>query len=367
MGELASSTVDMSPGYRPLFPAKPLAILSIQYLRGVAALMVVWHHAATQVPGMSMAVPWMFGTSGVDLFFVISGFIMFTTASGTDVLPLQFWRRRIVRVVPLYWALTIVMVIASLCAPSLFKTLKVEPGTLLKSLLFIPHFSLSFPGQLWPLLVPGWTLNFEMFFYAVFGAALALPARARLVALTALFLLLPGIGFAFGPFSSPAAQTYTHPMLLEFLSGIWIAVWWRSSRMKPTFGVSCVLLGGGSILLLSRDSPAWGYLPQVVGATLVVVAALHERFNTWHSKTCKDLGDSSYSLYLTHLFTLGALRLVWVKLLPSTPNIWLTLCFMTVALIACAVVGWLTYQKVELPLLAVLNEKLTIKPFVGPS
>lgn len=147
-------------------------------------MMVVWHHAAGQIPGMSARVPWVFGTSGVDLFFVISGFIVVVTTAGVDTKPFDFWRRRIVRVVPLYWLLTLLMVTVALIAPGLFKTLKVAPETVLQSLLFIPHFSQSFSGVVWPLLVPGWTLNFEMFFYALFGLALILPPRYRLLVLT---------------------------------------------------------------------------------------------------------------------------------------------------------------------------------------
>ena len=85
----------------PSISPRHTQILSIQYLRAIAALMVVWHHAAGQVSGMSAQVPYMFGTSGVDLFFVISGFIMVVTTSGSSTRPVDFWRRRIVRVVPL--------------------------------------------------------------------------------------------------------------------------------------------------------------------------------------------------------------------------------------------------------------------------
>ncbi|MBK9439999.1 MAG: acyltransferase family protein [Comamonadaceae bacterium] len=65
-------------------------ILPIQYLRGVAALLVVLHHAREQLPGLGSLVQWTFGTSGVDLFFVISGFIMMVTAQDSAMKPLQF-------------------------------------------------------------------------------------------------------------------------------------------------------------------------------------------------------------------------------------------------------------------------------------
>lgn len=330
-------------------------ILSIQYLRAVAASMVVWHHAAGQVPGMSSLVPWAFGTSGVDLFFVISGFIMVVTTVGRAVRPVDFWRRRIVRVVPLYWLLTLAMVLVALVAPSLFKTLKVAPATLLQSLLFIPHYSQSFPERVWPLLVPGWTLNFEMFFYAVFGASLFLRREHSLMAMTVAILILVVTGMFLRPLSSAAAQTYTNPMLLEFLAGAWICVWWARGGSWLPVEVSVVMLFAGGAFLVLRDEPPFGGFNQIVGASLVVAGALNKRFYSWRSAVLLAVGDSSYSLYLTHIFTLGLLRLLWVRLYPSAPSVLSAEMFMVTSLLACAGVGWLTYRCIERPLLRRLN------------
>jgi len=332
-------------------------ILPIQYLRGVAALAVVWHHAAGQVVGMSVLVPWRFGTSGVDLFFVISGFIMVVTTSGNGTRPGDFWRRRIVRVVPLYWLLTLLMVAVALVAPGLFKTLKVAPSTLVQSLLFIPHFSQSFPGVVWPLLVPGWTLNFEMFFYAVFGLVLFLPERKRLLPLVGFFLALTAIGLLFGPFASAAAQTYTHPMLLEFAAGASIGAWWLGGRWRLPLASSWILIAAGAALLVLRDQEPFGTSTQIVGAILVVIGALDARFASWRSPVLQALGDSSYSLYLTHIFTLGALRVVWAKLLPQPATLATTIAFMLLSLVVCAAAGWLVYRWVETPLLHRLNRR----------
>jgi len=318
--------------------------------------MVVWHHATNQVPGVAEYFPWQFGTSGVDLFFVISGFIMVVTTSG-EVKPVDFWRRRIVRVVPLYWLLTLTMVFAALVMPSLFKTLKVAPMTLIQSLLFFPHFSQSFDDRIWPLLVPGWTLNYEMFFYAVFGATLVLPRKHRLTLLTAGFISLVLIGYAAGPFASAAARTYTSPMLLEFLAGAWIASAWQARRIQPGLAPSLILVLVGLALLVFRDQPPLGPLTQLLGASMVVVGALGPSFARFRNRVLHAIGDSSYSLYLTHIFTLGLLRVVWVRVFPGTPGFIEACLFMLVGLSACAGVGWLTFRALELPALAWLNRK----------
>ena len=126
-------------------PPKSRLILPIQYLRGIAALMVVWFHSVGQIPGgRHVSSPSNFGNSGVDLFFVISGFIMVVTTAGTDVSAFEFLRRRIVRVVPLYWLLTLAMVVAAIALPSLFKTLIVAPKTLARE----PAVHPAFLGQL---------------------------------------------------------------------------------------------------------------------------------------------------------------------------------------------------------------------------
>lgn len=334
---------------------KPRPILPIQYLRGVAALAVVWHHARGQLPGLEALFPWDFGTSGVDLFFVISGFIMVVTTIGSGMRPQQFLWRRIIRVVPLYWLLTLSMVVVALVVPSLFNTLKVSPNTLLQSLLFIPHFSQSFPDSVWPLLVPGWTLNFEMFFYAVFGVALFLPARCHLAAVSLFLLALICIGFAFGPFSSAVARAYTHPMLLEFVAGALIGGWWLSGQFRLPEVASALLIAIGVAMLVLRDRAPLGYFTQIIGAVLGVVGSVDRRFGTWNSRVLQALGDSSYSLYLTHIFTLGALRVVWSKLLPAMPALFSGSTFMLMSLLVCAAVGWLTYRWVETPLLRGLS------------
>jgi exopolysaccharide production protein ExoZ len=201
------------------------------------------------------------------------------------------------------------------------------------------------------LLVPGWTLNFEMFFYAIFGALLFLPDRNRLAPLAVLFLVLTGAGVAFGPFDSAAAQTYTHPMLLEFAAGAAIGVWWLAGRWHLPVAGSLSFIAAGATMLMLRDHEPMGVATQIFGAVFTVIGALDAFFKAWQSRWLRALGDSSYSLYLTHLFTLGALRVVWSRWIPSMPDLPATLSFMILALVVCALVGWLTYRWVETPLL----------------
>ncbi len=189
----------------------------IQYLRGIAALMVVWHHGVGQLATLETYFPFRFGTSGVDLFFVISGFIMVVTTAGRDVTPTEFIARRFVRVVPLYWVLTLALAATALVAPSLFRSVTLTAVSLIQSLLFIPHFSPSHAGMIWPVLVPGWTLNYEMFFYVVFAASLAFSHRLAILSIT--LAMLVASGYLLGP--SPTRSR--EPTPIRSFSSSWPA------------------------------------------------------------------------------------------------------------------------------------------------
>jgi exopolysaccharide production protein ExoZ len=155
-------------------PAYPIALNptlnSIQYLRAVAAVMVPYHHARARLPGIYEVLPNPLGGAGVDLFFVISGFIMVITTAGRGSRPGDFMLRRIARIVPSYWFYTTALALFIVAMPGVLN-LSVTLPHYLESIFFVPHVSrdnqLSFctgERSLQPLLQPGWTLNFEMFF-----------------------------------------------------------------------------------------------------------------------------------------------------------------------------------------------------------
>ena len=325
-------------------------VLPIQYLRGVAALMVVWHHGIGQIQGVEGYFPLRFGTSGVDLFFVISGFIMVMTTAGKNVTPMNFIGRRFIRVVPLYWMLTLALVALLLVAPSLFRTTVLTPGSLIQSLLFIPHYSPSHAGEVWPILVPGWTLNFEMFFYLVFAASLAF--RQPLIFLASALAMLVAAGYLLGPFSNPIAKTYSDPILLEFVAGALIGHRWTAGRLRLPLSISIMAIVLGFALLVLRDSPPLGSFTQLLGAVFVVYGSLNVYLLRWHNGLLLALGDASYSIYLTHIISLGAWRWIWAKTHPTAPDLPTAALFMLTAMIFCAIVGWISYRWIETPLLS---------------
>ncbi len=276
--------------------ASPDTYPGVQYARAAAALGVLAFHAA-QRAGVDFAA----GARGVDLFFVISGFIMWTISARRRRSPSEFLRARIERIVPLYWLATLFMVAAAFAG--LFPTLRQELSWshVLQSLFFIPHFAPG-SGQIWPVLVPGWTLVFEMIFYLVFAAGLALAPRVRLVLLTGLFIGLVVAGSVLRP-KDAIALTVTNPLVLEFVAGVWLAVLLRGRRVLcPAFALWAAASGAAVLLIV----PFWGGLAErlacLAGAALCIagVVSLDLRGATPILKLPKFLGDASYSTYLWH-------------------------------------------------------------------
>ncbi len=160
---------------------------NIQILRAIAALTVVIYHVgieATSVctgTGRSCSYEFMFGVNGVALFFMISGFIMATTSWSAFAAPggaSDFMRRRITRIVPLYWLVTSLAVVGAILAPPMLNVPVVDPVYIADSYLFWPVARVN--GLVRPIANLGWTLNLEMFFYAVFSVALLFRRRLGL-------------------------------------------------------------------------------------------------------------------------------------------------------------------------------------------
>lgn len=326
--------------------AEPRTWLSIQHLRGLAALSVALFHAC-QWSQLSFSI----GAAGVDVFFVISGFVMWTVTAGRTVKPGAFLRRRVVRVAPLYWLVTLVLVAGALMVPQRFPEVKPELGHVLLSLAFIQHTNPV--GLPFPVLPPGWTLNYEAVFYLVFAAGLLVASESRrLWALTVALAALALAGFAW----PPAYQMLLNPMFLEFLAGVWLA---RAAQRGdlPDRAIGWVLLGLGLVLfagieLSGVDPDLWRPMVWGAPALMVVAGAVSiEADGGWPAiPGLRGLGDASYSVYLTHTLSIGALAM--------TMGAWNPPLFIPTALLVAVAVGVATYRLVERPMLEGLRRRL---------
>lgn len=352
--EITPQKMDKAPGVAKLH--------NLQVLRAIAALSVVVAHCIHETINLPPAATqqttdqqtWNLGY-GVDIFFVLSGFIMMHTAVtefGKSGASLRFFLRRCARVIPLYWLLTSVLLLGSVAAPSLLSVPIGDFSHIVSSYLFIPDGRGL--GEVRPVLALGWTLNYEMLFYVFFALALTMPMRLGLVWLSALMIILALVGATIDPQHIQIAF-WTSPIILEFLYGVFIALIFRTGLRLGVAGAFA--LGGVGLLGFIHLPAPWNdmALPQFLrcglpAASLVLAAAIgpslpSRRVVLW----AVALGDASYSLYLAHPFIVKPMRAIWVKLIGDhLPSGLLILCSALVSVLFALIL----YKIVERPLTA---------------
>lgn len=297
---------------------------SIQIMRGLAAAIVVAHHIPHYLNGrLATALPsFEFGAIGVDVFFIISGFVMYSATTRPPYNPAGFFVRRLARIIPLYWLLTSALALATWVAPSAFSSFTVSAESWVKSLLFIPVYDAR--GYIRPVLGQGWTLHFEMLFYTTVALVMVF-ARSRPTEIAALVLggACLAVNLAGLPLLGSAWQLLA-PLALEFSAGVLLAFIFH--RHPPRIGspavsllVAAVLwclgiglgtLGHSTDLGFARVG-TWG----IAAFAFVFGALLLERFVNEQALSARGLtllGEASYSLYLVHGMTFSV---SW-KLLP---------------------------------------------------
>jgi exopolysaccharide production protein ExoZ len=335
----------------------------IQILRALAALSVVFQHAQDFIGiplgqrggsfSYSSLFPW---PAGVDLFFVISGFIMVYSSESLFGKPgsaRAFLWRRISRIVPLYWAATSYLLIK--------ETIKGGPGldltSVLTSFLFVPHNSLGTVVPK-PILELGWTLNYEMFFYVVFAIAIH-KSREHAVGIVSGALLVLAACSPFISSSNAALFVWSRPITIEFIFGMAIALLARRGVILATpWRLSLCLLGTVALFCDFLDSnahqfdwwimrvAAWGLPAALIVAGAVLGGAL--RREGWLTRAGTSMGDASYALYLCHPFVMSAFSALWFALkLHQVMSPW-------IAVAACVTisspVAIFIHRRFELPL-----------------
>ena len=347
----ASAVATLSPGDAPAVAERALAvprtIEPIQHLRAVAAIGVALHHSIAQVYGNNGHAYGRLGAAGVDLFFVISGFIMWVTAiSRRDEAPGKFVLKRLLRIVPLYWLVTTLVLAIVLIKPQLMRSASFDAAHAVASYLFIAWPHPKFAGMFWPVVVPGWTLDYEMFFYAIVTVSLAFALRWRAMIICAVLTALAVLGTTLAPMT--IAGFYTDPILLEFAFGIAIGVCFtRRSALPRGVAYALIALGLGLFVVLgpletdANRLVCWG-----VPMALLVLGSVNAP-TILPGRAFRVLGDASYSIYLTQFCTIAPAAAVVNSVFHGAAGKVLA----TVGLIAVAVGGGVVaYGLVERPL-----------------
>jgi peptidoglycan/LPS O-acetylase OafA/YrhL len=322
-------------------------IESIQILRFAAAFFVVAFHLS-QLQFDLLNPPFRIGAAGVDVFFVISGFII-GYSSGAVSGASEFLRRRIIRIVPIYWVLTIALFVIASAMPSLLRSPPSSLDELLKSLLFIPYARTN--GIVQPVLFLGWTLNYEMFFYVSFALAMCIT-RYAVLALSVSFLALVSLGFLVKP-TNPVFAFYADGIILEFLLGLWIYeayIRWPHAfeRLAPV-----AVIGLVALLAQNYIDPPCRELSKGIPSALILIGMIALPVpNNQTMKLIVMLGDASYSIYLIHPYIIQ----VVLKLLQPASALSILFAF-TLILFLVFLLSVLSFQLFEKPVGRLLNRR----------
>ena len=309
---------------------------SIQALRAIAATSVILVH----IPFIGK------GAFGVDIFFVISGFIIcYISSLNSD----DFLLKRVFRIVPLYWLGTFGVFLLALVIPSWLNATTANLTDLAKSLFLIPYKRED--GGTFPMLFLGWTLEYEMFFYFAFGLALVFFKKWASLAASILLVVAAAAGVVFHP-SSTIPRFYSNPIILEFVLGMAVfAIWKRYRSSLNRFPVAAALaLAAGCYTYLylveshvGRNSRLFLQgLPSVVIVLCLLAVEGRIQFPRW----LLVIGDASYSLYLFHPYVIQLVDKKMVALSVFTP---LTLAASVGAILACFVLAVVSFRVVERP------------------
>lgn len=344
--------------------AKPTRIVGIQVCRGIAALLVVLSHLhnveVKYCTTQNMRV-FQYGVLGVDLFFVISGVVIGLVTFDKFGKPFSgriFLYQRLVRIFPVYWIYSALALIAYLHSPQLFNSTSGHQEHIVMSFLLLPSTT--------PMLVrQGWTLSYEVYFYATIGILLCFVSRRSAGwSVFAWGAVIMAIGLSGHVSGAPIMQMFESPMVLEFVAGLMIFYIFRKAWLWKVVGIlsfvlSIIWLAGvidynagvldwhANAIISSGWMRIGLYGPF---AALLVLAAVEIERNTQirYPVFLQKLGDWSYSIYLSHLIIIEVISRAITRYTPQSPyRIFL---IDTLSIPVVLFVGYLSFRFIERPM-----------------
>ncbi len=326
---------------------------SIQALRGIAALFVVISHLT--FIGI--------GAFGVDIFFCISGFIMmYVTGKNSK----HFLIKRLIRIVPLYYLVTIGTFILLLVFPSMFMTTTADVSYLVKSFIFIPY---EIAGAIQPIVRVGWTINYEMFFYVIFFVSMKISHKYRGLICSAILMVLAMAG-TFADLPTVFLKFYCHELLVEFVFGmvsfyvckiIFEAISkQKEKKMKAPLCVVGILVAVLCFwfLISDRNNIDVTYFSRVINlgipAFILFIATFTVGCIVKVPKWLSFTGDISFSLYLLHYYPIMLIS----RFAERFESVWIKYGLGAVGIIAVIGISSISYYLIEKKFSDFLRKKL---------
>ena len=352
-------------------PAKIRQIDGLQILRAIAVFLVAWLHAGQALGDWRVTELPHFGAFGIDIFFVISGFIMSSVLLRTRQAPgvratLGFLKRRLIRIFPIYWLFALLESARLLHGHGFFLQ------NYFPSFLLLPGFFPRYPL----VLGASWTMIFEMFFYYVLAAILLVTVKRAVPVSIAFFGAVVLLGEVIG-IQRPVWITFSSPILLEFIFGAIAALAFLRFGQRRRLGIAMVIVGA-AISLYMRAHPQQG---GAAGIDLVLSSGgVTRRVLTWGlaaamivsgvifwspsiqslpGRIAVILGNASYSAYLASALLIEFTGRLLIRLGGhAPPSVGKQALFQILLVVSVFFGGWICYQFVEWPMIRWLQAKL---------
>lgn len=337
-----------------------MTLKGLQLLRCIGCLFVLQAHINRD---------FMVGFFSLDIFFIISAFVMAMIITKPTQNQVGFMKGRIARVLPLYWSLTLLIFALALLAPSLLGSTTADPVNLFKSLFFIPYYKEN--GLIDPILAVAWTLNYEILFYVFCTLSFFLRSELRIAFVSAGMLSVYAIANTLQGQGSAPADFYSQYFMLEFPMGMMIWVLFRkfgdrfSVKGSPAFTLIAGLLAFMIYADLYLKPHMYLMVLFAIPSALVVWLALFQDSYIGDgplTRLAMLLGDASYSIYLTHVFIIEAIK----KLVPRFVDgfVFETAPVMLLTAVLCIVAGILVDRWFDKPAVKGFGDWLKARRFL---
>jgi peptidoglycan/LPS O-acetylase OafA/YrhL len=338
-------------------------IASLQICRGIAALAVVSAHLHDTVLKFfhrSVLDIFQFGPVGVDIFFVTSGIVISSVAAGkfgSRAHASNFMYRRLVRIYPVFWIYSTIVLMVYLCRPGWTGVFSGHPSDVVRSFLLVP-------GDYSNLVLQAWTLTFEVLFYWIFFfLILMLTERTAHIVLFAWGCLIGAVGLLHARLPG-VFNPFVNPLILEFLAGCFIFYIYnrfpkrrfigRVLLLAALFWFGCIVRwtivahGSDATWATNHSWPRVSSYGVFAALLLLGLMQIEVAGHSWSARVLHRMGDWSYSIYLSHIIVIAIVARSLVVL--TAPFTGAYILFLVTASAASIAVGFVSFTWVERPL-----------------
>ena len=339
-------------------------IHSIQALRGISVLLVIFYHLIpieNKYNPLFVLSPNLFkiGNIGVDIFFMISGFIMVVVTQNYHKCKISFIKflySRFTRIYGPYWFYSLLLLVVYFIKPEWVNSSQNSDINIISSLLLIPEKNL-------PLIMVGWSLIHEIYFYIVFSFFLLFFSKQQIFKFSILWISILVIGNFYFSIDSPFLDLIFHPLTCEFILGLFLGVYYLKFP-KVLINSKFILFIPFIFLIivawfLIGPLHDWERLLVYGGISMLIVFSSIEleKIGFIFNKKLIQIGDASYSIYLSHLLVLNTVGKVFNVFL--TENIIFEIILVISMITASILWGLFSFKYIETPLNIFFKDKFS--------